>query len=179
MNQRVSRYAPALVALHWVMALMIGAMLFAGHFITAATPNSDPAKLGHLKGHMMMGMAVGVFILIRLIVRLFSSKPASAKSGMPWADRLAGLTHMSFYLLILAQVGAGMAMSFGANLPEIVFNGQGSLPHDFGFLPTRGLHSAVALLLAALIALHAAAALYHQFIVKDGLLGRMWFGPRN
>lgn len=33
--------------------------------------------------------------------------------------------------------------------------------------------------LMALIALHVAAALYHRFVLKDGLLRRMWFGKRS
>ena len=37
----------------------------------------------------------------------------------------------------------------------------------------------IAKLLMALIALHLAAALYHQFVLKDGLLARMWFGKRG
>ncbi|HCR72606.1 MAG TPA: hypothetical protein DIW23_14275 [Anaerolineae bacterium] len=28
----------------------------------------------------------------------------------------------------------------------------------------------------ALVVLHTGAALYHQFIRKDNLIGRMWFG---
>jgi cytochrome b561 len=179
MKTQISRYAPALVALHWLMALMLGAMLFAGHFITAATPNSSPEKIGHLKGHMMMGMAVGLLLIIRLLVRWLSKKPEPARSGMPWADRLASLTHGLFYVLIFLQVGAGMAMSIGANLPDIVFKAKGTLPPDFWSLPTRGLHSLIALSLAAMVFLHASAALYHQLIVKDGLLSRMWFGKNS
>ncbi|HOB66022.1 MAG TPA: cytochrome b/b6 domain-containing protein [Ottowia sp.] len=144
-----------------------------------ATPNNDPEKIGHLKGHMMMGMAVGVFLIVRLVLRWFSTKPEPASSAMPWADKLARLMHILFYILIFLQVGAGMAMSIGANLPDIVFNGNGSLPTDFWSLPTRGMHSAIALVLAGMICLHAGAALYHQFVLKDGLLARMWFGKRN
>jgi cytochrome b561 len=33
--------------------------------------------------------------------------------------------------------------------------------------------------LMALIALHVLAALYHTFILRDGLLRRMWFGRRK
>jgi len=33
-------------------------------------------------------------------------------------------------------------------------------------------------LLMAMIALHVSAALYHTFILRDGLLRRMWFGKR-
>ncbi|MEO0931222.1 MAG: cytochrome b/b6 domain-containing protein [Pseudomonadota bacterium] len=40
-------------------------------------------------------------------------------------------------------------------------------------------HGFIALLLVALIVLHIAAALYHQVVLKDGLMRRMWFGRRN
>jgi cytochrome b561 len=46
-------------------------------------------------------------------------------------------------------------------------------------LPTFRAHAALATLLAILIAAHIAAALYHQFVLKDGLLRRMWFGRRT
>jgi cytochrome b561 len=39
-------------------------------------------------------------------------------------------------------------------------------------------HGYVALLLAGLIALHVVAALDHQFVGKDRLFRRMWFGQR-
>jgi len=52
---------------------------------------------------------------------------------------------------------------------------------DFGiksnravFHPTEDWHGYLAYALFALAGLHALAALWHQFIVRDGLLGRMW-----
>jgi cytochrome b561 len=44
--------------------------------------------------------------------------------------------------------------------------------------PTRVIHGAIAKVLVALIAVHASAALYHHFVLRDGLLKRMWFGRR-
>ncbi len=175
----VKRYAPLLVGLHWLMALMIVAMLFAGHFITAATPNSSPEKIDHLKGHMAMGMAVAVFLIVRLIVRLRSDKPAPARSGMVWADQVAIWTHWGFYGLLFAQIATGLAMSIMGGLPEIVFNGHGNLPPDFWGLPTRGAHGVISKLLMAMVLLHAGAAVFHQFIKRDGLMSRMWFGVRR
>ena len=32
------------------------------------------------------------------------------------------------------------------------------------------------MLLTGLLVLHILAAIYHQFLLKDGLIGRMWFG---
>jgi cytochrome b561 len=34
----------------------------------------------------------------------------------------------------------------------------------------------MAILLLFLIGFHILAALYHQFVRKDGLIGRMWYG---
>jgi cytochrome b561 len=54
----------------------------------------------------------------------------------------------------------------------------GALPKDFWVYPVRTVHYAFSRLLMALIALHIAGALYHTFILKDGLLRRMFFGRR-
>jgi cytochrome b561 len=174
----VSRYHPALVALHWLMALMIMALLLGGSLVTAPTPNTDPEKIGHLKGHMIVALSVGVLMVPRLLVRLRTRHPAPAKSGMAWADRVAPWTHWVFYLLVFTMLASGMTMAAMTGLPDIVFNGKGSLPPDFWHLPARAVHGIVAKALLALIALHIGAALYHQVIRKDGLLSRMWFGQR-
>jgi len=44
--------------------------------------------------------------------------------------------------------------------------------------PMRSVHYVISRMLMALIALHAAAAIYHTFVLRDGLLRRMWFGKR-
>jgi cytochrome b561 len=52
------------------------------------------------------------------------------------------------------------------------------LPEDFWVYAPRAGHGITATVLILLIALHVGAALYHQFIRKDNLLARMWFGKR-
>ena len=42
-----------------------------------------------------------------------------------------------------------------------------------------GLHGMIWVLLILLILLHVGAALYHQFFIKDNLLGRMWYGRQE
>jgi cytochrome b561 len=37
-------------------------------------------------------------------------------------------------------------------------------------------HGYIAAILVAMIVLHVLAAIYHQFVRKDGLFGRMFFG---
>jgi cytochrome b561 len=78
------------------------------------------------------------------------------------------------------MVLSGLATAIGADLFSIVFGGSGTpLPESFGHLPQRAAHGLIAIGLVALIALHVVAAFYHQFVLKDGLLRRMWVGKRR
>jgi cytochrome b561 len=174
----VKRYHPALVVLHWLIALLVLVGLVLGSFSLSTLPNSSPDKIGALRGHMIAGGAVLILTLIRMIVRRLTAHPPPASTGFAVADRLAPLAHAALYLAVLAMAGSGIAMSISANLPAIVFGGQGSLPLDFSHLPARSVHGFAAKLLLALVTLHVAAALYHQVMRRDGLLARMTFGSR-
>ena len=75
------------------------------------------------------------------------------------------------------MVAAGYATALAAHLPAIVFQGNGEpLPPDFEVYPTFIAHSVIGLVLASLIVLHILAALYHQLVLKDGLIRRMLIG---
>ena len=168
----VARYHPVLVSLHWLIALLILGALGVGFFVLAAMPNSDPAKIDLLRVHMIVGFAILVLMLIRLPVRLASAHPARAGTGNEIADRLAPLTHWAFYLVVLAMIASGFGTSFLAGLPAIVFGHSGApLPVSFADLPPFKAHSTLALILAALIALHVAAALYHHLVLKTACSG--------
>ena len=176
----MSRYHPALVILHWLLATMIIGGLVAGTFILEATPNSDPFKLISLRMHMSLGMAIGVLMLVRLAPRLYTKTPPHAETGNAMLDKLGVLSHWAFYVIVLAMVGSGLATANMADLPAIVFGGSGTpLPEDFSAFPPRKAHGALAKLLILLVLLHVAAGIWHQYGRKDGLFSRMWFGSRN
>ena len=178
MTTTPTRYHPALVALHWLLALLLIVALVMGTFALAPLPNSSPDKISALQGHMVAGGLILLLTLTRLVVRSKTSHPAPASTGNALLDRLAPLTHWALYGLVLVMAGSGVAMSVLAGLPAIVFDGVGSLPANFNALPPRAVHGIVAKLLMLAIAMHIAAALYHQFVRRDSLLQRMWFGQR-
>lgn len=178
MNTLPTRYHPALVALHWLLALLLFVALGMGTFALKTVPNSSPDKISALQGHMIAGGLIMLLTLTRLVVRLKTAHPAPASTGNSLLDRLAPLTHWALYGLVLVMAGSGVAMSVLAGLPGIVFNGAGSLPVNFDALPPRAVHGIVAKLLMLAIGMHFAAAVYHQFVRHDSLLRRMWFGPR-
>ena len=175
----VARYHPLLVALHWLLAILLIAMLGAGFFLVAAVPNTDPRKITILLVHMSVGMLILLLMAIRFAVRMRTSRPADPTSGLRRLDRFVPVVHYGFYGLVLLMVATGYATAILAGLNRIVFQGSGEpLPSRFEIYPTFTAHSYLALILAGLIVLHLAAALYHQLVRKDRLLQRMWFGRR-
>lgn len=176
----MQRYHPVLIALHWLMALMILVALAAGGLVLANMEPDSPDKVKGLGGHMIFGMAIGVLLLLRLVTRIRSTHPPHATTGNDRMDRMGRMTHWGFYILIAGMVLTGLTTALGAGLFPIVYGGTAqSLPPELASMPTRVAHGFIATLLVALIALHIAAALYHQFVLKDGLLRRMWFGKRS
>jgi cytochrome b561 len=174
---RASRYQPVLVALHWLLALMIIGLLCLGFFVLATMPNADPRKLDILVWHMAGGMFVLVLMILRLVIRMWSARPATASTGSPLLDRLASIAHSILYAIVFLMIVTGW---FTGWLISGVFQRNGeSLPNSFAVFPTFQAHAVLAVLLAILIAVHTAAALYHQFVLRDGLFRRIWFGERT
>ncbi len=173
----MTRYHPALVALHWLLAIAIIFSLIMGHFVLAETLNTDPEKIFKLKIHMGMGIAILLFMIFRLVVRRRTQHPPEADIGNATLNKLGSLTHVILYFAVIFMSLSGMGISFLSGLPEIVFFGTGgALPETFHNLLPHMVHEFLSKILALLIIGHVLAFLYHQFIRKDGLLSRMWFG---
>jgi len=176
----VTRYHPVIVALHWLLTVLIIGSLMLGYFKLAPMANADPQKITILRVHMAGGMVIFVLMAIRFLFRLSTSRPAAALTPHRKLDWLAVLAHYAFYALILLMVATGLATAVISGLNLIVFGGSGNpLPPSLLIYPTRIAHGYVAAALATLIALHVAAALYHQLVLRDGLFRRMWFGRRT
>ncbi|MEO1281789.1 MAG: cytochrome b/b6 domain-containing protein [Pseudomonadota bacterium] len=176
----MTRYHPLLVALHWVMALMIGLALAAGSLLLDALPNDDPQKVEGLAGHMTIGLSIGVLLIVRLLTRSLAAAPPHASTGNALLDRIGVGTHWAFYLLIAGMVLSGLGIALSTGLFPIVFGGEdGRLPDSIDTVAPRAVHGLLATLLMSLITLHVLAAIYHMVVLKDGLLRRMWFGRRT
>jgi len=175
----VSRYHPALVVLHWALALLIIAALALGALVMVKIPNTDPMKFEALRSHMSGGMAILALMLVRLAIRSRSAHPAPASAGHPLLDRLAWASHRMFYGTVFLMAVSGIIMALQTGLFDSVFFGHGDLPADFWAYRIRGVHYTVSRVLMALIAIHIVAAFYHALVLRDGLLKRMFFGRRT
>lgn len=176
----MKRYHPVLVALHWFLALMILVALLIGGPMLADLPHTDPQKISGMTGHMIWGMTIGVLLIVRLIVRRNSQKPPKADAGSALLNLGAQGAHWGLYILSFAMVASGLATAFSAGLFGITFGASGQpIPSDLAEYAPRLAHGFIANLMLALIVLHIAGWAFHQFVRRDNLISRMWFGKRN
>ena len=175
----MNRYHPLLVTLHWLVAIMIFISLFVGGPMLADMKNSDPQKATALTGHMIWGICIGLLMLARLAIRLFTRKPPQADAGHPSLNFGAKAAHIALYVLVFAMVASGLGIAYSADLFAIAFGGSDApLPASFNSIPARTVHGIVAILIMLFVGLHVVGWAYHQFVRHDRLISRMWFGRR-
>jgi cytochrome b561 len=173
------RYHPALVALHWLSALLILSALAMGFLVLDRVPNSAAQKVQLLFWHAVLGVTILLVLIARFTVRVRTPRPAPATTGSPLLDRLARLTHYALYAAVALMALSGLATAVLAGLPAIFAGAtSGPLPASFDHLPPRTGHAVLARIIVGLVALHLAGAFYHIVVRKDGLMRRMWFDAR-
>jgi cytochrome b561 len=174
-------YSPAQRRLHWIVAILIFALIAVGLYIP--TISDDPAwndyKMRVYDVHKWTGILVLVLALGRLALRL--RRPVAPDPGLlPWERTLSKVVHGSLYALMIAMPLLGWTSSSALGFPVVWF---GVLPlpdlvprhTELGFALLRA-HQTLAWALIALLALHVAGALWHAVVRKDGVLRRMTGG---
>ncbi|MDA0190106.1 MAG: cytochrome b/b6 domain-containing protein [Proteobacteria bacterium] len=160
------RYALSRIAVHWLVAALAVFLLLTGTLVLAELPNTAQ-KLGNLRIHMLLGGIVALLVAVRLILARRHPAPAAALPAR------AGHVALNLLLLLLAFSGVMLAVQSGAF--AAVFGG-GVLPEDFRQFMPRKVHGLAARAMMGLVALHVLAALWHQVVLRDGLLARMGLG---
>lgn len=170
-----TRYDGFHIALHWLIAVLIvcafGLALYLG-----SLPLS-PLKFRLYSYHKWLGISVLILVLVRLLWRTARGVPDPLPGQPRWQLAVAAATHHTLYLLMIVIPLVGWAMSSAKGVPVVLF---GVLPlpnwvpvnHDLGET-LETVHKVLAWILAAIVALHAAAAIKHHVIDKDDTLRRM------
>ena len=171
----LERYGRVAIAFHWTIALLILVNWPLGHFAEAIE-----AQLGAnvVPLHKSIGLTVLALSLIRAGWRLAHPAPPLPASLPRWRARMAGAVHAGLYLLIIAVPLAGWLRTSPNRHPLEWFGlfGVPKFPIEKGSAAADAAASAHTLLawaLLLLVAVHVAAALHHQFRLRDRLLLRM------
>lgn len=170
-----SRYGWLSMVLHWLMlALIIAAYICI--LLTDSFPKGSETRALLKTWHFMLGLTVFALVWVRLLAKLFSPTPLIEPQIAHWQDTTAKTVQTLLYLLMFAMPLLGWLTLSAAGKPILFYGWQ--LPaligvnHDLAET-IKGLHEAGATAIYFLVGLHAAAALYHHYYVRDNTLRRM------
>lgn len=168
-----AHYDPVAIVLHWAIAFLI-----VGAFLLGLTVDDFPRSYERLvvNTHSLMGLSVLMLTLVRIGWQIGHRPPPLPEIVSARLQLLSKLTHLLLYALMLLVPLIG--------LPTLFYRGRGL---DFGlfqlpaflartpeiFRPLTEFHELSAYALLALAGGHVAAALYHQWILRDALITRM------
>lgn len=172
------RYGIVAIAFHWLMALLLVALVALGlYMVSLPDAGFNTKKIVLILFHKEFGIIALALAAARLAWRIGNALPALVESLPDWQKVIARFVHLCFYALMFALPLTGWLMSSAAGIP-VYFFGLFNLPdfiaHDeYLFQVYIEIHKWLGYALIVCILVHAGAALRHHFLLKDETLKRM------
>jgi cytochrome b561 len=164
------------MGLHWTTAVLV-----ATQFLIGRTTNflpRGPLRVDIWSVHVLLGFALAGVVAAQILWRatLARSLPPPERGVRHW---LAVITHWLLELLLVIMVALGITNVFAHAFP--LFN---SWPFpklgDEAFMRSvNAWHGFFANIIITVAMFHAAAALFHHYVIRDGVLRRMWPSRRG
>ncbi len=136
-------------------------------------PRGSAIREGLKTWHYMLGLSVFGFVGLRLVARIGSTPLSGPRT---WSDWLAAAVHLALYAIMIAMPILGwLALSaddkaipfFGLELPPLIG------PNKALAEQVEEIHETVGTVGYWLVGLHAVAALFHHYVLRDDVLRRM------
>ena len=169
------RYGSLSIGMHWLMLLLLIAV-YALINLRELYPKGSDLREALKMWHFMLGLSILVLVFARLAVRVSGPTPRIRPEVRAWQGRIATLVHVALYVfmvvmpllgwLTLSAMGKPIPF-FGLELPPLV-------GRDESFADQlKEIHETVGTVGYYLIGLHATAALFHHYVLRDNTLVRM------
>jgi len=171
-GREVLRYDPMTIFLHWLTALMVVGLWVGAKSIDWFPRGALRADLRSL--HIGLGLLLGALGGARFVWRLSWGRPLPPVDA-GFLGAAAKATHRGLYALLAAMVCVGVLLAWTGG--DSVFN-QFSVPlldPDARALADQlqQVHSAIGWAILAVAGMHTLAVLFHHYVLRDGVLGRM------
>jgi cytochrome b561 len=170
----LNSYSGGIKFFHWLIAVMVLAMLSFGFFLEDLPEQYQPLAF---MMHKSTGLTILFLMIVRFIWVLYCGKPSLPKNTPLWEILLSRFVQYCFYVFIICMPLAGWISSVAANRVPSYF---GLFPLSLPIEPNKALatfmiqsHVVIAWILIALIVLHVFGAIKHHVIDKDNVLKRM------
>jgi cytochrome b561 len=180
----LARYRPVAQTFHWVTAILVLVAFIYGpggseERVYSAARDFDRQL------HETLGMCVFVLVVMRVLWRVVDTQPDPPQVPR-WMGIAAKAVHWALYLLLFALPvtaitgawleGHPLTLLAGVEIPPLL-----GLSHDVG-AKIATLHAWLGDAILWLAGFHALAALYHHFVLRDGVLASMlprWLALRQ
>ena len=168
------RYESGAITFHWFMFVLVVVVGTLG-LLHDSWPKQTQRFWINI--HALLGLLLLFTLMARFWWRRRHQPPPLMDSVGTFSRRTGALMHFCLYALLFVTPVVGII--------TFIYHGRvfdfGIFKIDFGiksnraiFHPTEDLHGYLAYAIFALAGIHALTALWHQFILRDGLLNRMW-----
>ena len=174
-NNNATRFDSLTIFFHWVIALLVILQVI-GAFSIDFFPKGD-LRVDARSVHMVGGATLGGILILSILWRRTFGRQLPPP-GNKLVTLLANVVQVLLNLLILAQVLVGISMVGirGTNLFNI-YPIAGYDPDNKALVDQlMGVHVTIAWTIVGIAAFHAAAALFHHYVWKDGVLDRIRLG---
>ena len=169
------RYGSPSIGLHWFMLLLLIAVYACIELRGLFPKGSDPREALKI-WHYMLGLSVFVLVWLRLLSNIIGHFPRIEPESPRWQKLSGRLMHVGLYALMIFMPLAGWLMLsaegkpipfFGLHLPALISESKSAAELIKEFHVTAGTVGYF------LIGLHALAALFHHYVMRDNTLLRM------
>jgi len=152
-------YTRTQIGLHWAIALVIAEQFLLNEPMSEAWDLVEKGQVPSFTlmvfGHVAGGVLVLLLAIWRISIKVKRGSPDLPENESKLQKILAHATHGFLYLLMILVPVSGLSAWFG------------------GIEAAADGHEVLTTVLLILIALHFAAALYHRFVLKSGVMERM------
>lgn len=165
-------FHPLTIATHWATLVLLAAV-YATMELKGLTPKGSGAREAMKHWHFALGLAVFGLVALRLALRAIFPAAPIVPAPPAWQQRLAAAMHVALYLFLVAMPLLGW-MTLGAKgAPVLLFGWELPALAAPDRELARGLkevHEAIGTIGYGLIGVHAAAALFHHYVMHDNTL---------
>jgi cytochrome b561 len=167
----MKQYSTRIAIIHWLTLLIFIAAVYLGHTLDEMKEAAN--KMSLYPVHFIVGDLVLVLTLLRAYFVRKDRKPAPVEGGNAIVNKVAkGIHHLLYFLLVALPVSGIIMISTTGLIEALKLNDASKLP-DLEKFTIHEVHGTLVTILVLTIGLHALAALYHQFVLKDNLIRRM------
>src|SRR5262250_488055 len=114
-------YGAVAMALHWLMALLLSALVALGLYMTRLPDvGFDTWKIRLILYHKQLGIVALTLVALRLLWRVGNVLPDLVETLPDWQKVVARFVHLCFYALMIALPLTGWLMSSATGIPVSV-----------------------------------------------------------